>query len=409
MDIDSTMPATAPAVHTPAAEASSPPKKRRIALGVTALVVAASAAYWYRGTFYEETDNAQVDGYISNVASRVAGTVVAVHVDDNQAVTAGQALVELDPKDLRVAVAQAKASLAQAEAQLRAEEPSVAITETTNATLVATTTSDVASGRAGVAEALRSVAQAEAQLKQGEANYKLAQLDLERAERLYQTGAVAKAEYDSKKAAADAQTANVQALRETVDVTRRRVEDQTARARAAGSRAREATVNASPQLEAKRATVALRQANVEANKAALEQAELNLSYAKIPAPAGGVIGKRSVNVGDRVNIGQQLLALAQTDKVWVTANFRETQVTRMHPGQHVKVYVDALDQHFEGEVESLAAATGSRYSILPPENATGNYVKVVQRLPVRIRLLPGQQGLERLRPGMSVEPEVRVK
>jgi membrane fusion protein (multidrug efflux system) len=155
--------------------------------------------------------------------------------------------------------------------------------------------------------------------------------------------------------------------------------------------------------------VDLRQASVNAAQATLEQAELNLGYATITAPVKGIVGKRSVNVGDRVTVGQALMGLTQIDKLWVTADFRETQVRRMHPGEPVTVHVDALGRDFDGDVESIAAATGSRYSVLPPENASGNYVKVVQRLPVRIRLHAGQPGLELLRPGMSVEPKVRVK
>ncbi len=396
--------------ETPA-HAGAPPRNRRraIGLGVAAAVVLAGLGYWYHGTFYEDTDDAQVDGYICNIAPRVSGTVVAVHVDDNQNVASGAALVDLDPADYKVARDQAKAALAQAEAQLRIEQPGVAITETSNATLVSTSTSDVASGRASLAEAQRALAQAEAQLAQAQANDKLAQIDLKRAEDLYRTGAIAKAEYDARESAANASTAGVAALVENVEAARRRIDDQSAKVNAAMSRQMEAKSNAPQTLETKRASVEWRQASVDAAKSQLDQAELNLAYTHITAPAAGIIGKRSVNLGDRVSPGQQLFALTQTDTLWVTANFRETQVRKMHPGQHAKVYVDALDRDFEGEVESIAAATGSRYSVLPPENATGNYVKVVQRLPVRIRLLPGQQGLERLRPGMSVEPQVRIK
>jgi membrane fusion protein (multidrug efflux system) len=171
----------------------------------------------------------------------------------------------------------------------------------------------------------------------------------------------------------------------------------------------QAKTSAPDVLESKRALVAQRRAAVDAARAALQQAELNLSYTVIKAPVRGIVGKRAVSVGDRVGPGQPLLGITQIDQLWVTANFRETQVRHMQQGQAVSVHVDALGRDFDGKVDSLAGATGSRYSLLPPENASGNYVKVVQRLPVRIALLPGQQGLELLRPGMSVEPEVRVK
>jgi membrane fusion protein (multidrug efflux system) len=292
---------------------------------------------------------------------------------------------------------------------LRAEESNTAVTETSNQTLVATSSSDVASGQAGVAEAEQSVAQANAQAKQAQADAELAQTEKDRADQLYQSGAIARAEFDSRTAAAEAASAKLDAAQKAVEAARRRVEEEAAKAHAATSRLHEAKVNGPETLDAKRATVDLRKASVDAAKSALEQAELNLSYATIVAPVKGIVGKRAVNVGDRVTVGQSLLGITQIDKLWVTADFRETQVRHMQPGQRTTVHVDALGRDFDGQVESIAAATGSRYSVLPPENASGNYVKVVQRLPVRIRLNPGQPDMDRLRPGMSVEPKVRVK
>ncbi|HTA93923.1 MAG TPA: efflux RND transporter periplasmic adaptor subunit [Polyangiaceae bacterium] len=385
------------------------PKLRALLSAGAALVVLGAASWWYRGTFFEDTDDAQIDGYISTVSPRVAGTVIQVHVDDNQTVTLNQVLIELDPTDLRVARDQAKAALAQAEAQLRAEQSDASVTETTNQTLVATSSSDVVSGAAGVAEAQQTTLQANAQLKQAEADNQLAQTEKVRTQQLFQSGAVAQSELDSRVAAADAAAAKLQAQQGALEAARRRVDEEAAKAHAASSRLQEAKSNAPEVLDAKRATVDLRRASVDAAKAALEQAELNLSYATMNAPVKGIVGKRSVNVGDRVTVGQALLGITQIDKLWVTADFRETQVRRMHVGQHATVHVDALGRDFDGDVESIAAATGSRYSVLPPENASGNYVKVVQRLPVRIHLRPGQAGLDLLRPGMSVEPEVRVK
>ena len=385
------------------------PRLRVLLIVGAAVVVLGAAGYWYHGTFFEDTDDAQNDGYISSVSPRVAGTVTAVRVDDNQSVNPDQVLVELDPTDLRVARDQATAALAQAEAQLRAERSNTSVTETTNQTLVSTSSSDLASGQAGVAEAQQAALQANAQIKQAEADEQLAQTEKQRAEQLLQSGAIARAEYDSRVAAADAAAAKLEAQREGVEVARKHVDEESAKAFAASSKLREAQKNGPEELDAKRATVDLRKASVDAARSALEQAELNLGYATIRAPVKGIVGKRSVNVGDRVTVGQALLGITQTDKLWVTADFRETQVRRMHPGQHASVHVDALGRDFEGEVQSIAAATGSRYSVLPPENASGNYVKVVQRLPVRIQLDAGQAGLDLLRPGMSVEPQVRVK
>ncbi len=383
--------------------------KRLALLGGGLVLVLGAVGWWYYGTFFEDTDDAQIDGYISSVSSRVAGTVTAVYVDDNQTVREQQRLIDLDPTDLRVERDQAKAALAQAEAQLRSEQSNASVTETTNETLVSTSSSDVASGRAGVAEAQQSVAQAQAQIKQAEANAALAQIEQARALQLFDSGAVARAELDSKTAAAESAAATLVAQREGVGAARRRVDAEAAKAQAASSRLHDAKQNAPDVLEAKRATVDLRRASVDAARAALEQAELNVGYATLSAPVKGIVGKRSVNVGDRVTVGQALLGITQVERLWVTANFRETQVRHMHVGQRVTMHVDALGRDFDGELESIAAATGSRYSVLPPENASGNYVKVVQRLPTRIRLTPKQAGLELLRPGMSVEPKVRVK
>ncbi len=383
--------------------------KRLALIGGGVVLVLGAAGWWYHGTFFEDTDDAQIDGYISSVSSRVAGTVTAVYVDDNQTVRDQQRLIELDTTDLLVERDQAKAALAQADAQLRAEQSNASVTATTNETLVSTSSSDVASGRAGVAEAQQSVAQAQAQIKQTESDAALAQIEQARAVQLFQSGAIARAELDSKTAAAQAAAATLVAQREGVGAARRRVDAEAAKAQAAASRLQDAKQNAPNVLEAKRATVDLRKASVDAARAALAQAELNIGYATVNAPVRGIVGKRAVNVGDRVTVGQALLGITQVDKLWVTANFRETQVRHMRVGQRVTVHVDALGLDFDGELQSIAAATGSRYSVLPPENASGNYVKVVQRLPARIRLLPKQAGLELLRPGMSVEPKVSVK
>ena len=190
---------------------------------------------------------------------------------------------------------------------------------------------------------------------------------------------------------------------------RKHVDQRQARLQTAQARQVEARANAPRQLVAREAGLSVRQANLELAKAQLRQAQLNLGYAKVVAPVAGIAGKRSVNVGDRVQPGQQLMSLTQTGELWVTANFRETQIERMRQGQHVSVHVDAIDRDYDGVVESFAGATGSRYSLLPPENASGNYVKVVQRVPVRIKLQQGQPEMERLRPGMSAEPKVRVR
>ncbi|HET9751923.1 MAG TPA: HlyD family secretion protein, partial [Myxococcales bacterium] len=294
-----------------------------------------------------------------------------------------------------VMLAQARASVAQAQAALEAEQPTVSITATSNKTTVQAAEDEVANTEADLEAARRD-------LDQAEANNRFAQQQRERAAQLLASKTIPQAEYDQRVSAADVARAAVGAARQRVDM--RRAKLQTAQ-----SRLREARANAPRQLVAREAGLSVRQANLELARAQLHQAELNLGYARVAAPVAGVIGRRSVNVGDRVQPGQQLMSLTQIGNLWVTANFRETQLDRMRIGQRATVHVDAIDRDYQGTVASFAGATGSRYSLLPPENATGNYVKVVQRIPVRINLDPGQQQMERLRPGMSAEPKVQVR
>ncbi len=381
----------------PAGEAKKPARgalRKRVAIGAVVVLVAA-LLYWLHARHFEDTDDAQIDGNISAISSRVPGTVTAVHVDDNERVRAGDALAELDPTDLEVGLAQAKAAVAQAQAAFEAEQPSVSITETSNLAAVRSAEADVESARTDLEAAQREAEQADASAR-------LAESQLDRAKQLVAGGSLAPSDYDQRVAAADVSRAAAQAARQ-------RLEGRRARLQAALTRQREVLQNSPRQLVSRQANVQVRQANLELAQAQLRQAQLNLGYARVAAPADGVVGNRTVNVGDRIQPGQQLMALTQTGDLWVTANFRETQVRLMKAGQPANVHVDALSRDYRGTVESFAGATGSRYSLLPPENAAGNYVKVVQRIPVRVRLDPGQPELERLRPGMSVEVEVRVR
>ena len=368
--------------------------RARVLAGI-AVVVLAAFAWWLYARHFEDTDDAQIDADITAVSARVAGTVTAVHVVDHQQVKQGDLLFELDPTDLEVAVAQARAAVAQAQAAYEAENPSVAITETSNRASVSTAEDEVQNARADL-----SVAQHD--LDQAEAQNRLAQLQLQRGKQLVASNTISQSDYDQRVSATDVARANVEAARQ-------RIAQKKAKADTAETRLRETRQNAPRQLVSREASLQMRKANLELAQAQLRQAELNLSYARITAPASGILGKKSVNVGERVQPGQQLVPLTQTGALWVTANFRETQIELMRPGQKARVHVDAIDRDYDGTVESFAGATGSRYSLLPPENASGNYVKVVQRIPVRIRLDPGQPEMDRLRPGMSVEPKVRVR
>jgi membrane fusion protein (multidrug efflux system) len=400
---------SAPPVTAPGTVARPASRRRTILMGAAVLAVSAATGYWLHARQFEGTDDAQIDGTISNISPRVSGTVVAVHVKENEVVKEGDLIAEVDPTDLQIALDQAKAQIAQAEAQIAAEDPSVPITEAANASAVASAQSDVAGANAALSAARKEVEQLTAQLAQAQANDREAQLEKERSRKLVAEGAVSQSDFDQRANAAEASAANVDAIRQSLAAARDRVTQQQAQIVASKSRFTEIQSNAPRQVATRQANVGVRQAALELARAQEAQAEKNLAYARILAPVTGIVAKKAVAIGDRIAPGQKLAAITQTDDLWVTANYRETQLERMHPGQAVSVRVDALGETFTGSVESIGGATGSRLSVLPPENASGNYVKVVQRIPVRIRLDRAQNGLDRLRVGMSVEPEVKVQ
>ena len=393
------------------------PKERGRSRAVKLLVLFALLAaagvgakrLWAYFDSYESTDDAQIEGRLNGISSRVSGTVTAVHFENNQKIAAGEVLVELDPRDYRVSLEQAKASLGLAASQLTAERPNVPIVQTSNESVVATSQANISQAEAAVAQAERDYDSAIADLRQAEANNTRAQADEVRYRGLVVKEEISRTLYDQKLADAKADEAAVEAKRATSEAARRVIAQRQASLLAARTQLSEAVQNNPRQLLLREATVQVRQANLAVYKSQVDQAELNLSYTRIVAPVGGIAGKKSVEVGEQVRPGDQLLAISQTDEVWVTANFKETQLKRMHPGQTVSLSVDAFDRNFDGVIESMPGATGAVYSVLPPENATGNYVKVVQRLPVRIRLKRNQTGLDLLHPGMSVEPVVRVR
>lgn len=390
-------------------KATLPSRRTLIVATVLAAVVLGGSTTWAHQRHFEGTDDAQIDGSISNVSPRVSGTVAQVLVAENQHVKAGDVLAVIDAADLQIAVDQAKAAVAQAQAQLDAEDPSVPMAETTNRSAVTAARSDLAGSTAGLSAARKDVQQLTAQLAQAQANDRQAQLEKDRAEKLLSTGAVSQADFDARVNGAAATSAAVSAIEQSLAAARDRVLQQQAAITSVASRLDEVQSNAPRQVATRQASVAFRQAAVDLAKAQLAQAERNVAYTQILAPISGVVAKKAVAVGDHVAPGQSIVALSQTDDLYVTANYRETQLEPIHPGQPAAVHVDALDLDLRGTVESVGGATGSRMSVLPPENASGNYVKVVQRLPVRIHLDPGQEGLDRLRVGMSVEPSVTVR
>jgi membrane fusion protein (multidrug efflux system) len=382
-----------------------PVRSTAVMAGVVAAILGGVLFYMHTLT-YEDTDDAEVDGNISALSPRVSGTIAGVYFEDNEEVKAGQLLADIDPSDLQAQLDQAHAQYTQTQAQLKADQPNVPITAVTNRTQIATSSEDVATAQAELAVAQRDAAQSVAQIAQADANNRYAQVEMGRMTRLAAMGAVTASQADQRTTSADATAATLEAQRQAARAAEKRVDEQRDKLASAIKRREEAQENAPRQLEARQATVALREAAVEGAHAQVEIAELNRSYAHIVAPVDGVVGSKALNIGDRVSPGQQIAAITQTKNLWITANFRETQLRKMHPGLRVKLHVDALDLDFNGHVGSMPGATGSRYSLLPPENATGNYVKVVQRMPVRIVIDKNQNGYDRLRPGMSVEPRV---
>jgi len=382
------------------------------------LTIAAVGAWWhYRGR--ETTDNAQIDGHITPVGSRVGGTVLEVKVSDNQAVAAGAVLVQIDPRDYEVALARAQADLADAEAALGAARTGVPIMATTTSGQLASAGAGVERSAAGVviagkdADVARArLSSAQARLREAQANAARAARDLDRMKLLVAKDEVSQQQFDASVAAADAARAAVDAATGLVLECEQAVLSSESRKGQAEQAAHQAqadlrTAGTAPaQVSVMRARAASAEARVAQLRAALAQATLNLGYATIKAPVAGIISRKSVEVGQIVAPGQPLLAVVPLDNVWVTANFKETQLTDIRVGQAARIYVDTYGRDYTGRVESIAAATGARFSLLPPENATGNYVKVVQRIPVKILIDGGQDRDHLLRPGMSVTASV---
>jgi membrane fusion protein, multidrug efflux system len=404
---------TAPGAAIPASSnVQDAPKGRRRAFTiffiVLAILAAAGAAYWFYSGQFEETDDAQVDAHLNPISARIDGTIIRVYVYDNQVVKAGDPLVDLDPRDYQVALDQALAQLNQARSLVFAQRPNVPITQVENTTNISGGEADVANAQAALGASVHDQASAQARLAESQANAAKAESDLERYKLLIAKEEVSQQEYDQAVATAKAQTATVAANEAALKSAAQTVDQRKAQLALSQSKLTQYQRNASAQLVIRRATVASEQANAQNAQAQVELAQLKLSYCKITAPVPGIIMKRSAEVGSHISAGQQLLTIAQTNDVWVTANFKETQLRNIRPGQPATIHVDALKRDFNGDVENIGASTGAVASVLPPENATGNYVKVVQRIPVRIRFKPDQAGMDRLRPGMSVEPKVRV-
>jgi membrane fusion protein (multidrug efflux system) len=402
----------------------TPRKSRRfrrliIVIAALALVVVAGVFLWRYFNTYESTDDAQIDGHINAVSARITGNVIAINAEDEQFVNAGDVLVKLDPKDYEVAVARAEADLADAEAALESSSTDIPITSANTSSQLKSAHASRGDAAASLlsAQRLLSAAQArldssQAQVREGDANLQKAKDDVARYKLLVDKVEIPRQTYDTAVQAEAAGQATVDARRAAV----REAEQNVAVAQSAIVQANEriaqadATVDAAQtapqQVAVSRARAKSATAVLAQRRALLQQAKLNLQYCTIVAPVTGIVGKKTVELGENVSPGEQMMAVVPLDDIWVTANFKETQLSRMRPGQRVHFTVDAYDRTYSGHVVAVGGASGSRFSVIPPENATGNYVKVVQRIPVRINLDAGQNSDRLLRPGMSVDPKV---
>jgi len=401
------LPATEEDFHSRPSRTQSSGFRIGVVIAIIILLIAGFFAYRYF-TSYESTDDAQVDGHVNSVSARISGHVIKLNVQDNQYVEAGTVLVEIDPADYQVAYERAKADFEDAQAAAIAAGVTVPITSVNTSSQVSATEADVNSARAGIQAAKQQFEAAKAQQQEAEANNVKAQNDLGRYKQLVDKQEISQQQYDQATAASKASAATVEAARASADAAQQQVTQAEGKLVQAEANSRYArTAPKQMQITRARATSAL--AEAQRKKADLDQAELNLQYTKIVAPVNGIVSDRTVEVGQNVAPGQELMKIINLDDVWVTANFKETQLRQMKIGQRVTLDVDANGRTYNGKVDSIAGASGARFSLLPPENATGNYVKVVQRIPVKIVLDPGANNDHQLRPGMSVTPKVWIR
>jgi membrane fusion protein (multidrug efflux system) len=392
-------------------EIAQPQFRRRAIVAVVVVVLAAVAvAIWWHGTFTENTDDAQVNGHLIQVSSRINGQVLKVEVEENQVVRQGDVIAELDPADYQVAVENAEALLASAQANAAAANVAVPIATVNAGSNLRSAGADVSGTKAGVEQVQNQLQAAHDRVAQAKANNVKAQADLERYKPLVEKDVISKQQFDGAVAAADAAKAALSDAR----AMERAADDavKVAKERLAQAQAQLNFAETGPeQVAAQSARARQAQAQVQQAQAQLDMAKLNLSYTKIVAPAAGIVTRKSVEIDQNVAAGQNLLTLVSLEDLWVTANFKETQLRHMLAGQSVEIEVDSTGKTYHGKVTQIGGATGSVLSLFPPENATGNYVKVVQRVPVRIDFtdLKDEDPNHELRPGLSVEPKVRVK
>jgi membrane fusion protein, multidrug efflux system len=392
-------------------ELEKPPTRRRIILAVV-IVVAALAALgiWWRSTYSEDTDDAQVNGHLIQISSRIAGQVAKVYVEENQVVKKGDPIADLDPRDYEVAVENAEAQLASAKANAAAANVNVPIVTVNTGSNLRSANADLAGAQAGLAGAQKQLVAAQARVAQAQANATRAAADLERYRPLVEKDVISKQQFDAAVASAAATKAELAGAEATQQAAEEAIRQ--ARERQTQAEAQLKTAQTGPQqVQAQSARARQAEAQVQQAQAQLDMAKLNLGYTKIYAPVSGIVTRKSVEINQNVSAGQSLMTLVSLEGLWVTANFKETQLRHMHAGQDVDIHVDSTGKDYSGRLTQIGGATGSVLSLFPPENATGNYVKVVQRVPVRIDFadLAKEDPNHELRPGLSVVPKVSVK
>jgi membrane fusion protein, multidrug efflux system len=384
-----------------------------IAFAVAIVVVLLVGWFWWDSRHWEDTDDAEIDGHIYPINARVAGQVIKVNYDDGQVVRKGDVLVQIDPTDYQVAFERAKADYEDAQAQALAAQYGVPVQSVGSVSQIRSASADMDSAQAGVAAARKQADAAQQQVVEAQANAVKLNKDVERYQQLLGKREISQQQFDQAVAAATSANATVSARQ--AELLAAQSQAKVAESRIEQANAELKNAHATPNIvAATKARAQSADAQALRSKAALGQAQLNLGYTTIVAPVDGVVGKRSAQVGENVGVGQDLMAIVPLNDVWVTANFKETQLTHMQPGQPVKIKVDTYGgRKWNGHVTSIGGATGAKYSLLPPENATGNYVKVVQRIPVRIDFdgndKPDFNRDGPVRPGMSVEPNVKVR
>ncbi|HEX4592799.1 MAG TPA: HlyD family secretion protein [Bryobacteraceae bacterium] len=419
-----------PGPRTPRSEpvhaAPPPPKqlsRKLIIAGALLLLIAAGLYLWISSWDRVSTDDAQVDGHIIPVSAKIYGNVTEVHVDDNQAVKQGQVLVRLDPRDYLAKVNQASAAVGVAQSQAKGASVGVPMVRETTQSGSSSAEAQLNAAQADFDEAKgdyeraanSDISMARASVDSAQATYDRAQADLNRMRPLMEKEEISRQQYDSYVAVARVAESDLRATRDKVNSATQDAETKRAAMLATQARIAQARAGvtqaqaAQKQVDVRVADVATASANIEQARANLQAAELNLSYTTIVASSDGTVTKKSVEPGQVLQPGQGLLMLVPLNDVWVTANFKETQLRDVRPGQKAEVKVDLTGTTYRGRVDSISSATGTRISLLPPENATGNYVKVVQRIPVKIVLdaIPGGNSI--LRPGMNVEATILTK